>query len=188
MTKLLGISGSLRAGSFNSIVLTSLSEAIADKAALTVFPLGDLPLYNQDLDTETPPAAVVAFRAAIGESDGVVIASPEYNHGMSGVIKNALDWASRPYGVAKLIGKPVYVITSSPGAVGGARAQAQLNETLAGIGARTVLRPQSVIPAVHEKIVDGKFTDKGTLDFLIGGVDALLADIAKPTSADQEAD
>lgn len=188
MPLLLGLSGSLRRDSFNTQILKTLDEALGEKAELRVFPLNDIPLYDQDLDTDTPPAPVAALRAAIGEADGVVIASPEYNHGMSGVIKNALDWASRPYAQAKLTGKPVFVLTSSPGAVGGARAHAQLNETLAGIGARTVLRPQAVIPAVHEKITDGRLTDQATLGFLLRGIDDLLRDIAVPTSADKAAD
>jgi len=188
MPLLLGISGSLRRDSFNTQILKTLDDALGEKAELRVFPLNDLPLYDQDLDTDTPPAPVAALRAAIGEADGIVIASPEYNHGMSGVIKNALDWASRPYAQAKLTGKPVFVLTSSPGAVGGARAHAQLNETLAAIGARTVLRPQAVIPAVHQKVADGRLTDEATLGFLLGGIDDLLRDIAVPTSADKAAD
>jgi chromate reductase len=187
MPVLLGISGSLRRASFNTAILSSLAEALGDKAELRVFPLNAVPLYDQDADTDTPPEAVAALRAAIGEADGIVIASPEYNHGMSGVLKNALDWASRPYGKATLTGKPVFTLSTSPGAVGGARSQAQLNETRASIGARTLLRPQSVIGAVHEKIADGRLTDASTLDFLLGGVDDLLREIARPASAVSEA-
>ena len=184
---LLAIAGSLRRGSYNTAILATLGDATADRAALTVFALNDIPLYDQDADTDTPPAAVAELRSAIGAADGIVIASPEYNHGISGVLKNALDWASRPHGKATLTGKPVFTLTSSPGAVGGARAQAQLNETLASIGARTVLRPQAVVGAVHEKIAEGRLTDQRTLDFLVGGIDDLLADIARPTVADREA-
>lgn len=187
MTTLIGISGSLRRESYSTAILKTLGDALRGKASLRLFPLNDLPLYNQDLDTDTPPPAVAALRAAIGEADGIVIAAPEYNHGMSGVLKNALDWASRPYAKATLTGKPVFVFSSSPGAVGGARAHAQLNETLAGIGARTVLRPQAVIGAVHTKIADGRLTDQTTLDFLLGGIDDLLRDVATPASADREA-
>lgn len=187
MPVLLGISGSLRRESFNTAILGSLAEALGDKAELRVFTLNDVPLYDQDLDTDTPPAAVTALREAIGEADGIVIASPEYNHGVSGVLKNALDWASRPYGRATLTGQPVFVLTSSPGAVGGARAHANLNETLAAIGARVVLRPQAVVGAVHEKMTDGRLTDRATLDFLLAGVDDLIADIRRPNVADRAA-
>ncbi len=187
MPVLLGISGSLRRQSFNAAILNSLADALGEKASLRIFPLNAIPMYDQDADTDTPPEAVAALRAAIGEADGIVIASPEYNHGMPGVLKNALDWVSRPYGKATLTGKPVFTLTSSPGAVGGARAQAQLNETLASIGARTLLRPQSVIGAVHEKIADGRLSDTSTLDFLLSGIDALLKEIARPASAVREA-
>lgn len=186
MAKLLGISGSLRRQSFSTAILTSLRDELGDKAALDVFTLNDVPLYDQDADTDTPPEGVARLRGAIGAADGIVIAAPEYNHGVSGVLKNALDWASRPYGKATLTGKPVFLFTSSPGAVGGARAHAQLNETLASIGARVLLRPQAVVPAVHQKVQDGRLTDRDVIDFLLGGIDDLLAEIAEPAATVRE--
>jgi chromate reductase len=187
MPILLGISGSLRRDSYNKAILSSLADALGARAEFRLFPLNDVPLYDQDIDTETPHPAVSALRAAIADADGIVIASPEYNHGISGVLKNALDWASRPYGKATLTRKPVFVLTSSPGSVGGARAHAQINETLASIGARTVLRPQAVVSAIHQKIEGGRLTDSATLDFLMDGVADLLRDIARPAIADSEA-
>jgi len=177
--RLLGISGSLRKASTNTAILKSLAEAVADKAELELFPLHDLPLYDQDIDVEPPSPAVAAFRNAIAAADGVVISSPEYNYGMSGVLKNALDWASRPYGKARLTGKPVLTITASAASTGGVRAQTQLNETLTAIAALVVLRPQSVIGSVFQKMTDGKFTDETSLKFLSAAVDDLLRDIAK---------
>jgi chromate reductase len=179
---LLGLSGSLRKASTNTAVLVALAERVAAKASLEIFPLGDLPLYNQDFDVEPPVAPVVSLRAAIAAADGVVIASPEYNYGMSGVLKNALDWASRPYGKARLTGKPVLTITVSPASTGGVRAQLQLNETLTAIAALVVLRPQAVIGSVFQKMQDGKFTDETSLKFLEAGIDDLLRDIAKTQS------
>jgi chromate reductase len=175
--KLLGISGSLRQGSFNAAILATLAETVSARAELTRFPLNDVPLYDQDLDSETPPAAVAALRAAIGAADGLVIAAPEYNYGISGVLKNALDWASRPYGKATVIGKPVLTLTSSPAFTGGVRAQLALHETLGAIGARALRRPQTVIAAVHEKIRDGRLVDTATLGFLEAGIDDLLREI-----------
>lgn len=174
---LLGISGSLRSGSYNTAILKILAEAVADRAAITIFPLDEMPLYNSDLDTEAPPTAVAALRREIGAADGIVIAAPEYNHGVSGVLKNALDWASRPFGKSTLTGKPVLTLTSSPAFTGGVRAQAQLNETLASIAAILVLRPQTVIASVHEKIKDGRLVDAQTGNFLLAGVADLLRDI-----------
>ena len=143
--RLIGISGSLRRASNSTAVLRGLQDALAPKAALDVFSLHGLPLYNEDNDGEHAPESVRALRSAIETSDGVIMVSPEYNHGMSGVLKNGLDWASRPYGRSVLRGKPVLTMTASPAFTGGVRAQQQMNETLASIPARPVLRPQIVI-------------------------------------------
>jgi len=173
--KLLGISGSLRSGSFSTLLLETLAEALSGRADLNVLRLDDVPLYNQDLDAATPPAGVAALRSRIGAADAVVIATPEFNYGVPGVLKNALDWASRPYGESTLIGKPVLTISSSPAFTGGVRAQAQLNETLIAIGASLVIRPQLVVGSVHEKVQEGRLVDSGTLDFLLAGIDDLIA-------------
>ncbi len=98
-------------------------------------------------------------------------------HGMSGVLKNALDWASRPYGRSVLKSKPVLTMTASPAFTGGVRAQQQMNETLASIPARAVLRPQIVIGGVHEKVRDGRLIDEATLSFALAGVDDLIEEI-----------
>jgi chromate reductase len=181
--RLLGLSGSLRKGSYNTAILAALAEIVVGEASLELFPLNDVPLYNQDSDTEAPPTVIVRLRATVGAADGIVIASPEYNAGISGVLKNALDWISRPYGNSRLTGKPVLTITSSPASTGGARAQAQLNETLTAIAAQIVLRPQAVIGSVHSKMTAGKFTDAKSLQFLQDGVADLLRDIARFGSA-----
>ena len=177
--RLLGISGSLRKASTNTALLKALAESVADRATLEIFPLNDMPLYDQDIDVEPPRPAVAAFREAIAKADGVIVTSPEYNYGMSGVLKNALDWASRPYGKSRLTGKPVLTVTASAASTGGVRAQAQLNETLTAIAALVVLRPQSVIGSIFQKMTDGKFTDETSLKFLSAAVDDLLRDIAK---------
>lgn len=184
--RLLGISGSLRRASFNTAILASLAEHVADRATLVLHPLNDVPLYDQDADTETPPAPVTALRQAIAAADGLVIAAPEYNYGLSGVLKNALDWASRPYGKSALKAKPVLTLTSSPAFTGGARAQAQLNEALIAVAALLVLRPQTVIAAAHEKIRDGKLTDEASLGFLSAGIDNLLLNVTRRQAAIQQ--
>ncbi|MDB5945216.1 MAG: NADPH-dependent reductase [Ramlibacter sp.] len=178
--RLLGISGSLRKGSFNTAILESLGAAVEAHASLQILPLNDLPLYDQDADTATPPEPVARLRAAIAAADGLVIASPEYNHSISGVLKNALDWASRPFGQSTLSGKPVLTLTSSTAFTGGVRAQAQLNEVLTSIAARLVHRPQSVVGSAHQKIVDGRLVDEATLDYLQDGIDDLLRLIPSP--------
>jgi chromate reductase, NAD(P)H dehydrogenase (quinone) len=175
--RLLGLSGSLRRASNSTAVLRSLQDALAPKARLEIFSLHGLPLYNEDDDGEHAPESVRALRSAIETTDGVIMVSPEYNHGMSGVLKNALDWASRPYGRSVLRGKPVLTVTASPAFTGGVRAQQQMNETLASIPARPVLRPQIVIGGVHEKVSDGRLVDEATLRFALAGVGDLLDEI-----------
>jgi chromate reductase len=175
--RLLGLSGSLRRASNSTAVLRGLQDALAPKARLDIFSLHGLPLYNEDEDGEQAPESVRALRSAIETTDGVIMVSPEYNHGMSGVLKNSLDWASRPYGRSVLRGKPVLTMTASPAFTGGARAQQQMNETLASIPARPVLRPQIVIGGVHEKVRDGRLVDEATLRFALAGVDDLIEEI-----------
>ena len=174
---LLGLSGSLRRASNSTAVLRGLQDALKAKAALSIFPLHGMPLYNEDDDAEHAPESVRALRSAIETSDGVIMISPEYNHGMSGVLKNGLDWASRPHGRSALRGKPVLTMTASPAFTGGVRAQQQMNETLLSIPARLVLGPQIVIGGVHEKVRDGCLVDEAALRFALAGVDGLLEEI-----------
>ena len=180
---LLGLSGSLRRASNSTAVLRGLQDALGPRGALNIFPLHGMPLYNEDDDGEHAPESVRALRSAIEASDGVIMISPEYNHGMSGVLKNALDWASRPYGRSVLKSKPVLTMTASPAFTGGVRAQQQMNETLASIPARPVLRPQIVIGGVHEKVRDGRLIDEAALSFAIAGVDDLFEEIRRSVRA-----
>ena len=108
---LLGISGSLRRASYCTAILQNIADAAESRATLEIFPLDAVPPYNQDLDNESPPQPVAALRQAIERAAGLVIVTPEYNYGMSGVLKNALDWASRPYGKSKLKGKSVLTLS-----------------------------------------------------------------------------
>jgi chromate reductase len=174
--RLLGLSGSLRRASNSTAVLRGLQDTLATRAALNIFPLHAVPLYNEDDDADAPES-VRALRSAIEASDGVIMISPEYNHGMSGVLKNALDWASRPFGRSTLKSKPVLTMTASPAFTGGVRAQQQMNETLASIPARLVFRPQIVIGGVHEKVRDGRLIDEAALSFALAEVDDLLEEI-----------
>ncbi|MER9235046.1 NAD(P)H-dependent oxidoreductase [Mesorhizobium sp. M0622] len=172
--RLLGLPGSLRRGSYSLAVLRGLQLALGPAVDLQI---GDLrlPLYDQDEDGASTPQTVQAFRQAVAESDGVVIATPEYNHGIPGVLKNALDWASRPLGRSALTGKAVLVISVSPAFTGGVRAQAQANETLLAIQSRPVLGPQVVIGNVADKIRDGRLVDEPSLRFALSAIDRLIA-------------
>jgi chromate reductase len=174
---LLGLSGSIRRGSTNTVILRTLAARLAGGATLDLFPLNDIPLYNGDLDGELLPAPVRALKEAITRCDGLILCSPEYNHGMPGVLKNALDWVSRPVFNSPLKNKPALLMTSSPGYVGGARAHAQMAETLASALSRVVARPQVVIAGVMQKIADGKLVDEAAITFCLDAIDDLLKEI-----------
>jgi len=181
--RLLGIAGSLRRGSFSGAVLKTLAELAPGDVAITCHALGDVPLYNGDDDTETPPAGVRLLWQAIGNSDGLIIVTPEYNYGIPGVLKNALDWASRPGSGFCLRGRPVLTLSVSPGATGAARAHCQLIATLDAVLARTVLRRQITIGGVADKVQDGRLTDPASLEAGLAGVDDLRQEIGRLRSA-----
>ena len=174
---ILGIAGSLRRGSYSGAVLRGLQEIAADHARIELFPLDPVPLYNADLDGEEKPPAVAALKKAIHHCDGLVLSSPEYNYGVSGVLKNALDWASRPGYQSVLRDKPVLIMTSSPGLVGGVRAQAQLRQTLAATLSRVVAVPEVVISQVNKKVEGGRLADPTSLKFMLEALEALLGEI-----------
>jgi chromate reductase len=161
-------------------VLRGLQEAVGERARIEAFPLASIPMYNADLDGDHRPEPVVALKNAIRDANGLLIVSPEYNYGVPGVLKNALDWASRPGYQSVLKGKPVLVITSSPGMSGGARAQSQLRQTFAGTLSRIVAVPEVLVPQVQMKIQDGRLTDAASLKFIVDAFDALLAETLRP--------
>lgn len=151
--QLLGLCGSLRQNSSNAVVLQTLSsELLPERVMLNIHDLTDVPLYNADLDGDHPPAPIRELRAAVEQADGLVIASPEYSHSMSGVIKNALDWLSSLDRPSPLKGKPILTITASPTFTGGSRAQHQLSEALWAVRANVINFPQVVITEVSSKI------------------------------------
>lgn len=176
--KLLGFNGSLRKDSYSGIVLKAVKDQCAEKATLDIFPLNDIPLYNEDLDTEeNRPESVQRFKTAIKDAAGLVIVGPEYNYGITGVLKNAIDWASRPAFTSVLKDKPVLLISSSIAFTGGVRALAQTKLALMATLSRVVPHPDIVVGAVQNKVTDGKLTDDLTLGFISQGIDALLAEI-----------
>jgi chromate reductase, NAD(P)H dehydrogenase (quinone) len=177
--RLLGISGSLRASSFSTAVLTALAEATVAQARFDFADIGALPHFNQDLYIDPLPAAVQHFRDQIAAADGLVISSPEYNHGIPGVLKNALDWASRPHNGSPLKDKPVLIVTSSPAVTGGVRAQYQIRETVVSALARPVSTPEIVVGHVATKVADGRFADGAVIEFALAGFRAMFAEIVR---------
>jgi chromate reductase len=176
-----GIAGSLRAASWSAALLSEIVALSDAHARITAFPLHSVPLYNADLEPHHghAPEPVLEFRQAIAAADGVVIVSPEYNYGMSGVLKNALDWASRPAYKSVLAGKPVLVMTNSPGSTGGVRAQLQLRQTLAATLSRVVVGPEIAVAHIATKLGDGKLADERTVTLINEGLAGLAAEVAR---------
>ncbi len=181
--QLLAISGSLRAGAFSLAVLKSLAESVASQAEFTYADIGELPHFNEDFYAGTLPSAVTRFRSQVEAADGLVIASPEYNHGIPGVLKNAFDWASRPHNRSPLRNKPFLIVTSSLAFTGGVRAQYQIRESLVSALARPVSTPELVIGEVGKKIVDGRFEDVTTMAYARDGFAALFGEIARQATS-----
>jgi len=177
---LTGIAGSLRASSYSRAVLQSWAELLPAGSRYSWLEIGDLPHYNEDLDHDQPPAAVAAGRALIGASDGVLIVTPEFNHGLPGVLKNTLDWLSRPAFKSCFAHKPVLFATHSPGALGGVRTQYQLRETLAAMLCQLVPVKEVAIPLVADKISDGRLTAEAQQRYLEAPLAAFLAQLRRP--------
>ena len=173
MLKIIGISGSIRHESANTAILKVLKERLAGRVQLEIVSLAEIPPYNQDLEL-SPPHEIIKLRNAVRSCDAMIIGSPEYNHGMSGVLKNALDWLSRPYRDSPIKDKPVLTYTASPAFTGGVRAQAQLNETLSAIEAVRVAYPQVAVGLVDTKVHSGVFNDKKAIEFMLGGIEKLI--------------
>lgn len=175
--RLLAIAGSLRKASFSAAVARTLAEAQKPPVAMTVYDLADVPLYDQDRDGDDPPRPVRAFKDAIAAADGLVIVTPEYNYGLPGVLKNALDWASRPGFESVLKDKPVLPISNSPAFTGGVRALTQLKSVLLATLSSIVPGPEVVLGNIQRKITDGRLTDADNLKFAQKQIDALVARI-----------
>lgn len=137
--RVLGITGSLRRDSYNHALLREAAERLPAGAELVEFErLGEIPPYDADLEADATPAAVAELRQAMREADAVLVATPEYNHSIPGVLKNALDWASRPAGQSALTGTPAAVIGASTGMFGAVWAQAETRKVLGALGGRVV--------------------------------------------------
>ena len=125
--RILGIGGSLRRGSYNQAALRASKLVAPEGAEIDIFELDEIPIFNQDYE-KTPPAPVVELKRRIRGANAILIATPEYNYSIPGVLKNAIDWASRPYGDNAWSGKPAAIMGASPGAMGTARAQYHLRQ------------------------------------------------------------
>jgi chromate reductase len=178
---ILGICGSLRKGSFNRMALNAAKSVLPEGASLVTFDLEGIPPYNQDLDA-TPPARVVELKKAIRDADAILFVTPEYNYSIPGVLKNAIDWASRPYGDSAWKGKPAAVMGASIGALGSARAQYHLRQCFVFLEVPSVLQPEVMIAGAQGKFdKDGNLTDE-TARKLIRQLLVALADLTEKTA------
>jgi chromate reductase len=163
--KILGISGSLRKGSWNSAALHAAAELLPEGHSLAIAEIGELPLMNQDLEQDgNYPAPVERFRAAVLAADAILFATPEYNASIPAPLKNAIDWGSRPDNVWSA--KPAAIIGVSPGALGTSRGQYPLRQTLGVLSVQLLGQPEVFIGGAGQKFTDGKLTDAGTQAFL----------------------
>jgi chromate reductase len=174
---LLGMSGSLRTGSYSNAVLATLRETFAGRADLQLYDLAPIPLYNQDFEGDKRPPVVKKLLADIEAADGVVFCAPEFNHSIPGVLKNAIDWASRPAFQSVLAYKPVAIMATSRGPLGGARCLEHMKVALDSCLCRVALAREVIITAAESKIRDGRLADETSLGFACGAVEALLDDI-----------
>ena len=160
--EVLALSGSLRKASFNTALAQAARELAPGNMDIRLRTLEDIPVYNDDVRAEGYPAPVQALREEIAGADAVLIATPEYNYSIPGVLKNAIDWASRPPD-QPFEGKPVAIMGASPGRIGTARAQYHLRQCFVFLDSRVMNRPEVMVGGAHQHFDDdGRLTDEST--------------------------
>lgn len=160
--------GSLREGSYNRALLRAAKELAPEGMEIRIFDrVSEIPLFNEDVEAAGEPESVLALRRAISEADGLLIATPEYNHGVPGVLKNAIDWASRPPRESVLGGKPTAIFGASLGVTGTARAQSQLRQSFVFTNTPVLPQPEILVYRAREKFdASGHLTDEKTREFV----------------------
>ena len=175
MVRVLGIAGSLRHGSFNAATLRAAQEVAPAGMTIEIFDIAPIPLYNEDVRQQSFPAPVADLRARIKAADGLLIVTPEYNYSIPGVLKNAIDWASRPP-EQPFDGKPIGLMGASGGVMGTGRAQYHLRQCFVFLNGLVMNRPEVMIPQAHNKFdANGKLTDETTRDFITAHLNAYNA-------------
>ena len=171
--RFLGIAGSLRRGSYNRGLIRTAVELAPDGITVEPYTLDDVPFYNGDLEAEGDPEPVVRFKRAIGAADALLIATPEYNHCVPGVLKNAVDWASRPSGKCVLNRKPAAIMGCSPGLGGTIRAQHALRQSFVFTETHVMSQPEIKLPSATPLFdPSGRLTDENTRQHLKKFLDA----------------
>jgi chromate reductase len=160
--RILGIPGSLRRGSYNRAALRAATQLVPAGATIDIFELDDIPGFNQD-EEQNPPAKVVELKRRIREADAMLFVTPEYNYSIPGVLKNAIDWASRPYGDSAWNGKPAAIMGASVGSIATARAQYHLRQMMVFLNMFPINQPEVMIGNAAERFdADGNLTDDTT--------------------------
>lgn len=174
--KIVGISGSLRERSFNTHLLIAAAQFLPEDSAFEILQIGDFPHYNEDIDTDNKALEITAFLKAIESASVLLFASPEFNHSIPGVLKNAIDWASRPAFQSPLLDKPCGILTASMSPVGGARAQADLKNVLSSTLSRVFPATEYLLPDAHKKFnAETQLIDPTALRRLERYVEGLIA-------------
>lgn len=175
--KILGIAGSLRHGSYNRALLRVAQELSPAEAQITPYTrLGEIQPYNEDVRTQGDPEPVRDLKAQIRAADALLIATPEYNYGIPGVLKNAIDWASRPPEESPLRYKPIALMGASPGNMGTVRAQLALRQTFLFTESYVLLKPEVLVSRAAERFdAQGNLTDQSTRDHVSRLITALIA-------------
>jgi chromate reductase len=164
--RIIGISGSLRKASFNSAALRAATELAPEGMQIETFDLAPIPLYNEDVRAQGFPAPVEALREAIRSADGLLLVTPEYNYSVPGVLKNAIDWVSRPP-EQPFDGKPIAIMGASPGTLGTARAQYALRQSFVFLNGLLLNQPEVMIARAAERFDEsGRLTDENTRRFI----------------------
>jgi chromate reductase len=164
--RILGIAGSLRRQSYNRGALAAATKLVPEGASIEIFDLDGIPGFNQD-DEKNPPAKVVELKSHIREADAILFVTPEYNYSIPGVLKNAIDWASRPYGDSAWNGKPAALMGASMGAIATARAQYDLRKMMVFLNMFPINQPEVMIGNAGEKFDgQGNLTDENTKDHI----------------------
>ena len=164
--RILGIAGSLRETSYNRGILRAAKELVPETATVEIFDLDGIPGFNQD-EEQNPPAKVAEFKRKIREADAILFVTPEYNYSIPGVLKNAIDWASRPYGDSAWNGKPAAIMGASIGGIATARAQYHLRQMMVFLNMFPVNQPEVMVGNASEKFdEEGNLTDEATRQFI----------------------
>lgn len=164
--------GSLRKESINRKVAQSLAQLAPANLKLSIVEIGELPLYNEDLDGATPPAAYTTFRQQVAAADGVLFVTPEYNRSVPAALKNAIDVGSRPYGQSAWSGKPGAVISVSPGAIGGFGANHHLRQSLVFLNVPCMQQPEAYLGGAGSAFDESGTLSEKTKPFLQAFIDA----------------